>query len=102
MKLKTMTTALAVALLVGRLGDHGDDATIAQMGADRARRVRLIGADPLRSGAWSARADPGDAEVIHEHREHRRIPGLTGTNEHDQRKPAPVDEVMDLRAQTTP
>ena len=45
-------------------------------------------------------AAPGDAEVIHQDREHRCVTCLTGTDEDDQRETAPVDEMMDLRAQS--
>ena len=41
-----------------------------------------------------------DAEVVHEDREHRCVASLTGTDKDDQRPPAPVDEMMDLGAQT--
>lgn len=95
------TTTLAMALLVGRLGDDGDDAAVAQVLTDRARRVCLVAADPVGAGAWPARASTLDAEVFHQDGEHRGIAGLAGTDEHDQWEPASVDEVVDLRAQTT-
>ncbi len=90
----------AVPLLIRRFGDHRDDPAFAQVGADRAGRVRLVSADPGGAGARPARPAPGDAEVIHQDREHRCVTCLTGTDEDDQRQTAAVDEVMDLRAQS--
>jgi len=87
-------------LLVGWLGDHRDDPAASEMLPDRTGRVRLVTARPVRSGARSARTASGDSEVIHQHREHRRIAALPGTDEDDQWKSATIDEVMDLRAQT--
>lgn len=87
-------------LLVGWLGDDRDDPTFTQMGADRARRIGLVAADTVRSRAGPARATPSDVEMVHEHREHRCVPGLTWTDEHDQRQTAPINEVMNLRAQS--
>ena len=94
--------ALPVSLLVGGLGDHSHDSAFAQVCADRTRRVGLVPSDSVRSRAWPPWAAPGDAEVIHEHREHRRVTGLSGPDEHDQRQPPTIDEVMDLRAQPAP
>jgi len=92
--------SFAVPSLIGGFGDHGDDAALAQVSADRAGRVRLVAAEPVRSRSGPARPAPGDFEVSHEHREHRRIARLPGPDEHDQRQPAAVDEVMDLRTQS--
>ena len=69
------------------------------MCSDRSGGVGLVASDSVRSRAWPPWAAPGDAEVIHEHREHRRVTGLSGPDEHDQRQPPTIDEVMDLRAQ---
>lgn len=91
----------AVPLLVGRLGDDGDDAAAAEVPADRARRVRLVATDPVWAGAGPARPASGDSEMVHQNREHRCVAGLTGPDEHDQRQSVAVDEVVDLRAQTT-
>ena len=73
-----------------------------QMRADRAGRIRLVGADRVRAGAWSSGTGPIDTQVAHQHGEHRRVPSLPGRNGDDQWQPTPVDELMDLRTQTTP
>lgn len=72
----------------------------AQMRADRAGRVRLVAAHPVWSGAWPARPSPGDAEVLHQDQEHRRVTHLTSPDHDHQRQAAPANELMDLRAQT--
>src|SRR5690606_41383769 len=60
---------LGVPLLVGGLGDDRDDVAIAQVLADSARRVGLVAADAVGSGAGSAGPAAGDAEVAHQDRE---------------------------------
>src|SRR5690606_3862825 len=94
--------SLAVPLLVGGLGDDRDDVAIAQVLPDSARRVGLVAADAVGSGAGSAGPAAGDAEVAHQDREHRCVTGLPGADEHDQRTALAIDEVMDLRRQSAP
>lgn len=96
------TTPFAVPPLIGGFEDHGDDVAIAQMLPDRPGRVRLVAADAIGPGPWTARSSPSNAQMVHQDREHRGVPGLTGADEHDQRQPMPVDEVMDLRTQSAP
>ena len=83
-------------------GDDSDNATATQMLPDRARRVRLVCAYLVRTRARSAGPAPVDTQMPHQDREHRRVTSLAGTDEDDQRESAPVDEVVDLRRQTTP
>jgi hypothetical protein len=63
----------------------------------RARGVGLVGAHPLGTCPGTTGARPGDVQVRHQVREHRRVPSLAGPDEHDQRIAVPVNELVDLR-----
>lgn len=81
----TVTAApLAITDLIGRFRDNGDDAALTEMAADRARGVRLVGADPIRSSPRSPGAAAPDSEMFHQYRKHRRVAGLTGPDHHDE------------------
>jgi hypothetical protein len=90
-----------VALLVGRLGDHGGDAPVTQMGADRAGRVGLVAANGVGSGARAA-DELLDTQLGQQRQHHRGISRLPGGDRDHQRQPASIDELVDLRAQTAP
>ena len=86
-------------MLVGRFGDDRDDPPLPEVAADRARGVGLVGAHPLGTCPGMTGARPGDVQVRHQVREHRRVPSLAGPDEHDQRIAVPVNELVDLRRQ---
>lgn len=93
--------ALSMLLLIARLWDHGADAAGAQILADRARRVRLIGPDRVRSGAGLPDR-PGHAQPPEQRQQGRRITGLPGGEGDHQRQAMTVDELVNLRRQTAP
>lgn len=68
------------------------------MPADRAGRVRLIAPDRVRASAWPTDRT-SDAQVSHQWQEHRRVTGLAGREQRDQRQAVAVDELVDLRRQ---
>ena len=94
------TPPAAVAFLIIGLGDHGLDAPVAEMATNRSRRVGLIASHRVRSGPRPANAT-AHAQLSQKRQEHRRVPGLPGRDQRHQRKPVPVDELMDLRRQAT-
>ncbi len=94
--------ALKVSLLVGWFRNDRDDPAGAQVLPDRAGRICLIAAYPIRAGASSPLTGSTDAEVVHQNREHWRVTGLARADQHHQRHSSPVDEVMYFRAQPAP
>lgn len=93
---------LAVANLVAGFGDHSDDAAPAEVSSDCPGRVCLVATDPVRSGTRTTSVFPLDAQVTHQDGKHWRIARVTRPDDHDQRQPAAIDELVDLRAQTAP
>ncbi|UPU42942.1 hypothetical protein M0639_28595 [Rhodococcus qingshengii JCM 15477] len=91
----------AVPLLVSGFRDDGLDAALAQLRPGRAGRVRFVSADRIRSRPRSPDL-PSDAQLLRKRQQHRRIPGLAGSDQRDQRQPVAVDELMDLGRQPTP
>lgn len=90
-----------MSLLVEGLGDDGADAPLPQQRAVVARRVGLIGADPV----WSSPRPPAAVTVDFQMREQMledgAVAGLAGPDEDDQGKSSAVDELVDLGAQPT-
>lgn len=85
-----------MTFLVLGLGDVGGDAPGAQVLADRARGVGLVAAECIRPGPWPPEA-AADLQLLQQRQKHRRVAGLTGTQQHHQRQPTAVDELVDLR-----
>lgn len=83
------------------MGDRGLDLAGAEQGTVRLRGVGLVAQDPVGSGAWPAGSEAGDADLVEQVREHRRISALTWTDDHHQRPAAAIDELMDLGRETT-
>ena len=83
-------------LLILGLGDMGGDAPGAQVLADRARGVGLVAAECIRPGPWPPEA-AADLQLLQQRQKHRRVAGLAGTQQHHQRQPTAVDELVDLR-----
>ncbi len=92
------SAAPAMALLVIGFWDHGLDAAGAEVPADRAGRVCLVGSDRVRPGAWSSPL-AAHAQLLHQRQEHRRVARLPRGDQRDQRAPVTVDELVDLRRQ---
>lgn len=88
--------AFAMAGLIGRFGDHRGDPAVAQMGADRTRRVGLVAAQ--RIGPCPGASDRArQLQIGQQGQQHRGVPGLPCGDGDHQRQPVPVDELMDLR-----
>lgn len=66
----------------------------------RFRGIRFVAADRVRTSAPTTRPLACDMQMLEQDREHRRVARLPRTHEYDQRQPAPINEVVDLRAQT--
>ena len=92
--------SLAVDNLVGRLGDDRGDTAGTQMAADRTRGIRLVPTEPLRAGAGTTATTAGHPQMGHQHRQHRRVTGLTRSDQDHQRQTGTINEWMDLGAQT--
>ena len=98
----TQPTALAVALLIFRLGDDCFNPAAAQVGTIGPRGVRLIAQQCCRPGAGATESGALDPQLIHERDEHRAVAVLAGGAHGDQRQSVAVDELMGLRRQPTP
>lgn len=70
------TAVLAVARLVGLVGDGAADPAAAQVGTVFAGDVRPVRADPIGADAWPARPDAGHADLLEYGLELRRVPEL--------------------------
>lgn len=79
------TTTFPVTLLIGGLGDDRDDASGAQVMPYRARRVGLVAAHPVGSGARPTWASAPDAKMVHLDGEHRGVARLSRTDHNHQR-----------------
>lgn len=86
-------------LLVARLWDHGADAAVAQVAADRAGGVRLVSTDRVGTGAgtpeWAR-----DTELRQQRQQSGCVAGLAGGDGDHQWEPVVVDELVDLRRQS--
>lgn len=91
-----------VSSLVPGLWNHSLDAAATWQLAVRFRGIRLVIADRFRSSATltSTWSETRDVPVLKQDREHGRATRLTRIHEHDQRKPAPINELVELRTQT--
>lgn len=89
-----------MSLLVVGLRNDGLDPSGSQVASDRAGRVCLVASDRVRAGARAARV-AADPQVRHQWEEHRKVTGLSGRDQSDQREPVAVDELVDLRGQPT-
>ena len=91
-----------VADLICGLGDGGLDATLAQVGADRAAGVGLIAQHPPRPGPRPATAPARHREAAHEREERQRVMALAGAG-HPGQRPAPrIGQQVDLGSQPAP
>ena len=88
-----------VAGLVGGFGDGGFDATLAQVGADRAAGVGLIAQEPPGPGPRPATAPARYREAVHEREERQGVMALAGVG-HPGQRPAPrLGKQVDLGGQ---
>jgi hypothetical protein len=78
--------------LIGRLLDHCDDPATTQLGAGSATGVRLVTAHTIGAGAGPTSAEPGHSKAGASF-------GLTGRDQHHQRAPTAVDEMVVLASQ---
>lgn len=95
------TAPCAVPGLIGRFGDHRDNAASTQMPPDRPRGVGLIGANTVRASTCPTPPRPRDPQMPHQMREHRCVTSLAGTDQSHQRSAVPVDKVVDRGAPPT-
>lgn len=94
----TGTPAFTVPGLIGRFGNHRDNAASTQMPADRAGGIRLVAPDAVGTSTCPTAAGPPDPQMPHQVREHRCIPGLPWADQSDQRPAVAIDEVVHFRA----
>ncbi len=67
---------LAVACLIGLVGDGASDSAAAQVGARFAGGVRLVHTDPIGTDTWPPRPDAGHADFLQYGFELRRVPAF--------------------------
>src|SRR5690349_3994506 len=72
---------LAVGDLVALLRDRAADTVLAQVGAVCAGAVRLVGANLVRPGARTSRAEPGHPDAAEDHLELRGVTALSGRDD---------------------
>jgi len=99
----TSASAAPASTMIAVGGLFGDDrgyTSGSQVSSVGARGVRLITQHRLWPGPWPTAAGTWHPQLAHQHLEHRRIMGMARTDEHHQRQPVPVAEVVDLCAQS--
>lgn len=92
-------SAEPVAALVCGDGDHGPDAALAQVFADGAGGVCLVGEDHVRPGAGSS-SPTGDPQAGHELGKGRCVTGLSGGEDEREGPAAGIGGEVDLRGQS--
>jgi hypothetical protein len=91
--------ALAVSAVGGLFGNDRADAPRPQVRQGGTRGVGPITEDRRRPGTWPTTASPRHPQLIHQRLKHRRVMGVTRADEHHQRQPVPVTELVNLGAQ---
>src|SRR5215207_9692278 len=95
-------TALAVADLVGRLGNGAGDTASAQVVPIGPGGIGLVASHPIRSGARAARPVAGHAYGFEHRGELRRVAALARRDQDGQRLLALLAGQVDLRGQPAP
>jgi hypothetical protein len=90
-----------IGLLVGGLGDGRGDAASAQVAANRAAGVSLVGQDPTRPGTGTPAPASLNADAVHHRVEHDRIVALAGRDDPGDRPTPAVRGEVNLRGQPT-
>jgi hypothetical protein len=88
-----------VSLLVAAFGDGVGDLAAPQQHPVGLAAVRLVGDQPIRAGAWPARARPGHTDTSEHRGELGGVVDLAGGDVDRQRPAAAVGRAVDLGRQ---